>query len=183
MQTVQEPLVNVRHLPNLVYRVAEVECSIDSEDTLVSGVLQLLVNILDKVVLDHMLNQKGGLNVCHSTHLGKAIEPIVNRADSLLECLLESPSNGHDLADRLHAAAEQGTDASKFFEIPTRNLHNAVVKRGLEAGRCDLRDRVLDFVQRDSKAELRGNESERVSCRLRGKGRRTGETSIDLRRG
>ena len=52
----QEPLVNVRHLPDLVDAVAAVERGVDSEDALVRWVHQLLVDVLHKVVLTRIKN-------------------------------------------------------------------------------------------------------------------------------
>ena len=47
----QEPLVDFCHFPDLVNRVAPVERRRDREDALVSGVLELLVDVLNEVVL------------------------------------------------------------------------------------------------------------------------------------
>ena len=52
LQLREEPSVDVRHLPDLLDGVAAVERGRDREDTLVSGVNELLVDILDEVVLD-----------------------------------------------------------------------------------------------------------------------------------
>jgi hypothetical protein len=52
LQLREEPLVDVRYLPNLVDRVPAVECGRDCEDALVSRVDKLLVDVLHVVVLD-----------------------------------------------------------------------------------------------------------------------------------
>ena len=85
---------------------------------------------------------------------------------SLLNRLLERPPNTHDLADRLHARAKQPAHARELLKIPARNLDNDVVQAGLEARGGDLRDGVLDLVQRDAETELRGDESEGVASSL-----------------
>ena len=51
LQLGKEPLVDVRHLPDLVNRVAPVERRRDREDALVSGILELLIDVLNEVVL------------------------------------------------------------------------------------------------------------------------------------
>lgn len=47
----QEPLVDASHLPDLVDTIAPMESRCNGEHALVSGINQLLVNILHKVVL------------------------------------------------------------------------------------------------------------------------------------
>ena len=51
MKLGQEPLIDVSHLPDLVNRVTLVEGRPESEDTLVGGVDELFINILNNVVL------------------------------------------------------------------------------------------------------------------------------------
>lgn len=47
----EEPLVDVRHLPDLVDAVPTVESRRDSEDTLIGRIDELLIDVLDEVVL------------------------------------------------------------------------------------------------------------------------------------
>jgi hypothetical protein len=47
----QEPLVDVRHLPNLLDTIAQMEGGSDGKDALIGGIRKLLVNVLDKFVL------------------------------------------------------------------------------------------------------------------------------------
>ena len=51
LQTREEPLVDVGHLPDLVNRVTLVEGRPESEDTLVSRVDKFFINVLNNVVL------------------------------------------------------------------------------------------------------------------------------------
>ena len=51
LQTSQEPLVDVGHLPDLLHAVAAMEGSRNGEDALIRRVHELLVDIFDVVVL------------------------------------------------------------------------------------------------------------------------------------
>ena len=115
-------------------------------------------------------------------HLRESGELIVDRSNGLLYRFLECPSNTHHLTNALHAAAQELADAVELLEIPARNLDNDVVQAGLEACTGDFRDTVLDFVERNTETKLSGDESERVTGSLRGEGRRTRQTSVNLTR-
>ena len=76
----------------------------DGEDTLVSGIQEFFVDIRNEFVLEGDVRRV--TQECRGpTHLGKAKELIVNRADRLLDCLFEIPPDTHDLSDTLHATA------------------------------------------------------------------------------
>ena len=73
MQTAEEPFVNVGHLVDLVDRVAAVEGSRDGENALVGGVDELLVNVLNKIVLQQISQRSiptggTGKNTPQQTH-------------------------------------------------------------------------------------------------------------------
>ena len=105
------------------------------------------------------------------TYLRKSGELVVDRPDRLLDRLLERTADAHDLADGLHAAAEQAADAAELLEVPARDLDDDVVEARLEARGRDLGHRVLDLVERDAETELRSDEGERVAGGLRREGR------------
>ena len=105
---------------------------------------------------------------------------IVDSPDSFLNSLLERPSNTHNLTNTLHATAQQPADSAELLKIPARNLDNDVIQARLEACASNLRDAVLDFVERNTETKLSGDESERITGSLRGEGRRTRQTSVDL---
>lgn len=98
-----------------------------------------------------------------STHLGKPNESIINGPNRLLNRFFESPSNSHNLADALHAAAERFANPRELLQIPTRNFYDAVVQTRFETCCRDLCNRVLDFVKWDPKTEFRGDERERIA--------------------
>jgi hypothetical protein len=52
VQLVEEPLVDVGHLPDLVDTVAAMERRRNSKEALVGGVDELFVDVLDKVILE-----------------------------------------------------------------------------------------------------------------------------------
>lgn len=114
------------------------------------------------------------------TNPGKSEELVINGTDGLLNGLLERPPDTHDFTNTLHAAAQKRADAVELLEVPARDLDDNIVQAGLEARRGHLRHRVLDLVQRDAETELRGDEREGVSSRLRRERRGARETCIDL---
>ena len=73
--------------------------------------------------------------------------PVSRLRIPLAKSLFERAADGHHFADRLHLRAEHGFGAGEFLELPAWDLHHDVVERGLEAGRRDLGDVVLDFIQ------------------------------------
>ena len=107
---------------------------------------------------------------------------IIDGPNSFLNSLLERPSNTHNLTNALHATAQQPADSAELLKIPARNLDNDVIQTRLEACASNLRDAVLDFVERNTETKLSGDESERVTGSLRGEGRRTRQTSVNLTR-
>ena len=80
-----------------------------------------------------------------------ALPAELERADALEERLLERAADGHRLAHRLHLRGERRVGLGKLLEVPARNLHDDVVDRRLEAGRCQPRDVVRDLVAADSR--------------------------------
>jgi len=114
------------------------------------------------------------------THLRESSELIVDSSNSLLDRLLEGPSNAHDLSNTLHARVQRGRDPRELLEIPSRDFDDDVVERGLEASGGDLGDRVSDLVERDVETELGGDEGERVSGGLGGESGGSRETSVDF---
>ena len=51
LQPCQEPLVDVRDLPDLLNAIPSCKSSMDSEDAFVSRVEEFVINVLDDVVL------------------------------------------------------------------------------------------------------------------------------------
>ncbi len=64
-----------------------------------------------------------------------------------LQALGEGPTNGHDLAHRLHLRTQHTARAWKLLKGPTRDLGDDIVDARLEAGRGHLRDVVRDLIE------------------------------------
>ena len=141
-------LVDLGQVVDLVNRVLLVEdCVRNSKQPHIRGLAEGVVEVL-------------GLNVCL-----KALPARVYLTNGLLQTLLERTTNSHDFTDGLHARAEEAADAVELLEVPARDLDDTVVQARLEARAGDLRDRVLDLVQRDAEAELCRDEGQWVaSC-------------------
>ena len=75
-------------------------------------------------------------------------------------------TDGHDLADRLHARAQAAIREAELLERPARDLDDAVVERGLEARRRLLRDVVRDLVERLADREHGADLGDWEACRL-----------------
>ena len=98
-----------------------------------------------------------------------------------MDRLFERPTNRHDLSDTLLATTRQPTHTMELLQIPPRDFHDDVVKTWFKTcRRSDLRDRILDLVERDAETELCGDEREWVAGGFGGEGRLAGETSVDL---
>ena len=162
LELVQEPLVNLGQVVETLDSVALVEHSLaDGQPTAVSWVLELVVEIVKLVSLE-------------------TDEAGVNLANGLLDGLLESSANSHDLADRLHRRANVTLHVLELGQIPTGDLGDDVIQRRLEVGAGSLCDCVGKLRERVSKTNLGGSVCERVTGSLGSKGRRTRETGVDL---
>ncbi|KAH8720481.1 hypothetical protein HC256_000873 [Beauveria bassiana] len=147
---VEEPLVNLGQVVDFVNRVVFVDHGLaDGEPAAVSGVLQLKVEVVKLVALE-------------------AHEAGIDLADGLLEGLFKGTANGHDLADRLHGAANVALDVLELGEIPARNLGDNVIERRLKVGGGGLGDGVGQFGQGVAETDFGGG------------GRGAGETGVDL---
>ena len=98
----------------------------------------------------------------------EARPPVLERAQGLVERLLERAPDPHGLAHRFHLRGEPLVVAREFLEIPARHLHDHVVDGGLERGRGLAGDVVRDLVQPVADRELGGDLGDREPGRLRG---------------
>ena len=101
------------------------------------------------------------------SHLRETGELVIDRANRLLNGLLERPADAHDLTNGFHATAQETADTVELLQVPSRNLDDAVVQARLEACASDLRDRVLDLVERNAETKLGRDERKRVTRSLR----------------
>ena len=91
----------------------------------------------------------------------------LERAQRLLQRLLEGPPDRHRLADRLHLRSQLVGRAAKLLEREARNLGHHVVDRRLEARRRHARDVVGNLVEPVADRQPRRDLGDRKSGRLR----------------
>ncbi len=152
---VQEPAVDLVRLEHLLYRPAAAEGLGNVEHAVFGGQGNQLVEAL---------LVEGVLAVA-----AQAVTAVLKRAHGLAEGLFEGAADGHDLADGLHAGGKGGVRALELLEREARNLHDAVVDGGLEAGRGCLGDVVGDLVERIAHGELCSGLGNREAGGLGGK--------------
>lgn len=58
MKFAEEPFIDTGHLPDLVHRVATMECCCNRKDTLVGWIDKLLVDIIHEIVLGNYVSLK-----------------------------------------------------------------------------------------------------------------------------
>ena len=92
---------------------------------------------------------------------------LPNHAQTLLHNLLEGASDGHDLADGLHAGADATTDASKLRQVPTGDLSDEVIHLRSDGGRARCA-RFADLVERVANRQLGRDEGQWIAARLGG---------------
>src|SRR3569833_388767 len=162
LELVQEPLVNLCQFVDTIDRVVFVKHGLaDRQPPPVARVLELKVKIGKLIALE-------------------ADNSRVYLADCLLEGLLDRPANGHDFADRLHGASDISLDVLELGKVPTRDLGDDVIERGLEIGRCGLGDGIGEFWQAVAETNLGGRVGKRISGGLGCQSGRAGQASIDL---
>eukprot|EP00123_Amoebidium_parasiticum_P018886 comp24311_c0_seq1/m.45726 comp24311_c0_seq1/g.45726 ORF comp24311_c0_seq1/g.45726 comp24311_c0_seq1/m.45726 type:complete len:317 (+) comp24311_c0_seq1:2722-3672(+) len=166
LEFVEEPLVDLGQTVDAVHTVAQLQRLGKHKQTLVRGIVQEVVDLL-------LICQVCVLRL-------ESSQFVVDRPNGLLYGLLEGACNRHDLTNTLHSGADAGVHTGELAQIPTGNLHHAVIETGLEARACDLCDLILDLRQRDAQSQLCSNERQRIAGGLGSKSRRTRKTSIDL---
>ena len=109
-----------------------------------------------------------------------ALVPVFQRAHGLAKGLLKGATDRHDLAHGLHARGERGVGALELLEGKARHLDNAVVNRGLKAGRRCLGNVVDDLVERVAHSQARGGLSDGETRGLGGQRGRTAHARVHL---
>ena len=104
----------------------------------------------------------------------------LQRADALLQGLLEGAADGHDFAHRLHGGGEEVLGAGEFLEGPAGDLDHAVVDGGFEGGESLPGDIVVDFVQSEAHRQLGGDLGDGEAGGLGGQGRRARHPGVHL---
>ncbi len=95
----------------------------------------------------------------------------LSRAHRLRERLAERAADRHRLADGLHVGGQRPLGSRELLEREPRDLGDHVVDRGLERGRRDPGDVVVDLLERVAGGELRCDLRDREAGRLRGERR------------
>lgn len=162
LQLVEEPLVDLGQLVHAINRVVLVKHGLtNGQPSAVGGVLELEVEVLELVTLE-------------------ADKPRVDLADGLLERLLKGTADSHNLTDRLHGTADIALDVLEFGQIPSGDLGNDIIKRGLEVGGRGLGHGVGKLGQAVAQADLGCGVGQGVTGGLGGQSGRTGKTGVDL---
>ena len=130
-QLVDEPAVYLGELVYLLRGITVDKGLGNDEDAVVGRLPQGLVDVLYRYFLI----------AC------EAVRSLADHSQTLLQGLLEGASDGHDLADALHAAADLAGDSVELGEVPAGNLADHVVQGGLEECRSGLGDGVLQLEQ------------------------------------
>ena len=106
--------------------------------------------------------------------------PISSERTAFCRAALERAVDRHHLAGGLHLRAEAAIAESELVERPARDLHDAVIERGLERGGGAARDRVRDLVQALARRDLGGDARDRIARCLRGQRRGARDARVDL---
>ena len=172
VEVTQEPAVDLRQLEQALDRPAAAQGLVELEDAVRArmgkrvgefGVVPFLrADGIPRRVVRHGEE--------HLVLLVRAKARVLRlqRAERLLEGLLERAADGHRLADGLHLRAEVRVCGWELLERETRHLHDHIVERRLEAARRLARDVVAQLVERVADGEEGGDLRDREARRLRG---------------
>mmetsp|Transcript_75052 Transcript_75052/g.200264 ORF Transcript_75052/g.200264 Transcript_75052/m.200264 type:complete len:250 (+) Transcript_75052:2635-3384(+) len=105
---------------------------------------------------------------------------LIHHAQSLLDHFLEFSPDRHHLSHRLHSRTHFTVHRRKLLQIPSRNLHHAVVQARLETSSGGLRHLVPQRHQTVPQGQLRGHVGKRISGGFGSQGRRSRQPSVDL---
>ena len=106
--------------------------------------------------------------------------PDLERAQRLLQRLLECATDGHRLADRFHLRVQRRVGGGEFLEREPRHLDDDVVDSRLEAGRRLAGDVVANLLEQITDCELGRELGNREAGRLRGQRRRARHARVHL---
>ena len=117
------------------------------------------------------LGERGGDDLAADAfEFGDAVEPVepgFEPAQRLLHRFGEAASDRHDLADRFHRGRQLVFRSLELLEREARDLGDDIVDSRFETGRGGAGDLVLDFVERVTHRQLRGDACDREAGGLR----------------
>ena len=102
------------------------------------------------------------------------------RAERLLQSLLESAPDGHGLTNALHLCGQRRIGLGELFESKSRNLDHAVVNGGFKARRGFAGDVVLELIERVADGEFCGDFGDRKTGSLGGERRAARDPRVHL---
>ena len=113
-------------------------------------------------------------------HFVETGQARLQRAERLLQALLEAAADGHRLAHGLHRGRQHGLGALVLLEREARDLGDDIIDRRLERSRRHAGDVIGQLVERVAYGEFRGDLGNREAGGLRGERRRTRHARVHL---
>ena len=156
---IEKPAIDPRQLVDLLYRKSALERVLYLEDALGRGLPQRAAERLERVVLEAVVGESRPDVPARASDL--------ERAQPLLERLLEGAPDRHRFAHGLHLRRQARIGRGELLERKARALHHDVIEHRLERGGCGFRDVVRDLVEPIPDGELRPDARNRKARRLR----------------
>ena len=169
----QEPAIHPGRPVDRVHREAEAQRLGDAQEIVGRALAE---GLADALLVDRPVRPAGARDL----DLVEARQAGLERAQRLLQGLLEGAPDRHHLADRLHRGGEHRLGAGEFLEGEPRHLGDDVVDRRLEGGRRHPGDVVLQLVQAVADRQLGRDLRDRESGGLGGQGRGARDAGIHL---
>ena len=99
--------------------------------------------------------------------LYEAMHALPYHAQTFLKRLFEGTADSHYLSYTLHGGTEFTLHTMELGQVPTRNLHDDIVKSRFEEGRGSLGNAVLQVEETIAQTELSSHESQWITRGLR----------------
>ena len=99
--------------------------------------------------------------------LYEAMHALPYHAQTFLKRLFEGTADSHHLSDTLHGGTEFTLHTMELGQVPARNLHDDIVKGGLEESRGGLGNAVLQVEETIAQTKFSSHEGKGVTGSLR----------------